>query len=69
MEMEGMKREMEGMTREMETQTESQAVKEVWTQTGLVMGHEIATQTPPYGLLTAEGFLSTSKAATNTGLL
>ena len=44
-------------------------MKEVWAQIGLVSGHEIATQTPPYGLLTKEGLLSTSQAATQTGLL
>ena len=40
--------------------------KEVWTQCGLVSGHDKAIQTDPYGLVTKEGLFSTTEAGTNT---
>ena len=54
---------MKVIKREIETQTESQAVMEHYTQTGLLSGRDKGTQTHPAGLL------CTFEAGTQTGLL
>ena len=62
--LEELRTKMEAMKMESESKR-----KEVWTQCGLVKGHDKAIQTDPYRLVTKEGVFSTTEASTNTGLM